>query len=89
MSKNDNLLKAVYIEWEDSTMRNQIWNDIKTVLSDTSNNTIKTLGYLISEDKLSYGVCTCLYIDDEDVKVGGVWRIPKGCVKKIKIINGY
>jgi hypothetical protein len=77
--------KIVEIQWIDSLGSPEVWEDIDNVKDDTSDVMI-TVGYLLKESKRYYILCMSQHNNDtcKPYMVGTIFRIPKGCVKKIR-----
>ena len=73
-------MRKVEIEWVDSSSGATIWEDKDDYETDLP--IIKTIGYLLGKNNLVVIVCQSFH-DDE---VGRVFRIPAGCVRKIRNI---
>jgi len=78
-------MKIVEITWIDSIGTNGIWEALEDVDKDPTDEFI-TIGYLLKESKKYYTLSMSLHNSEEffPYRVGSVFRIPKGCVKKIK-----
>jgi hypothetical protein len=79
--------KAVFVEWLDSTTYRQAWLSNPEIYAETQkeDDTFYSLSYLVGQNKMSYIFASSLHFEGKDV-VGfsGVFKIPKGCVTKIK-----
>jgi hypothetical protein len=81
--------KAVYIEWLDSVMQSKVWHSFSSIVEDNKkpSNKFFTVGYLVTENKLEYVIAGSIHYEDgEAVSAGQIFKIPKGCVSKIKSI---
>ena len=74
-------MKIVYIEWVDST-RLDGWNNKETIKKNGL-SFIKSIGYLIKKNNKKVTICHSNGSDE----MLGILHIPKGCIKKIKIIK--
>jgi len=76
--------KIVIIEWIDSTMLIPIWYKPQDV-PDEPNEVFHTVGYLIKKTKKYHIVCASIHYDQGEIaSYGGVFKIPNGCIIKIK-----
>ena len=76
------------IEWIDSTADHEkvLWW-IEDYIKDlkTSKESFKSIGYIIYRDKKITTLATSLHFDKDGLltKVGAIFSIPTGCIKKI------
>lgn len=74
----------VYIHWDDhSSFTDQSWRDYKSMKTLSHGFDIKTVGYLVKEDKKSY----YLVMNASRESFSGCMRILKGCIKKMKYLD--
>lgn len=78
-------MKVVKVEWEDSSSTNRIWNS-KEFLINQSNQKISSIGYLIHEDASCVIIASHRGLDHGREDYAGEMRIPKGAIKKRKIL---
>ena len=80
-------MKVVRIEWEDSSSTNRVWNS-KEFLANQTNQRISSIGYLIHEDSSCVIVSSHRGLVDDHGRedYAGEMRIPKGCIKKRKVL---
>lgn len=79
--------EAVYVEWIDSVSLKQVWHSFSDVTKDHTKTTDKmqTIAYMIFENKKEYVFCNSIHFEeDKAVHAGNIFKIPKGCVTKIK-----
>jgi hypothetical protein len=74
-------MKIVEIQWVDSTAEVDVWEQKDDYSRELE--PIKTIGYLIEQDKDKVIICQSV----SDSQYGQTFRIPKGCIKKIKTIK--
>ena len=76
-------MKRVEVTWKDITSDGDGWHsmdEIDKFLSE--NNIVKTLGYIYEEDEDQVVILDSYFIHKE--LLGGIHRIPKGCILDIK-----
>lgn len=74
-------MKIVYVKWEDSHVNGGVWvqsSDVKAWI-----NTIKTVGFLVAEDKKTITIASSVAKEGD---WAGVMKIPKSCVLERKVI---
>jgi hypothetical protein len=74
-------MKIVEITWEDSTGVNTTWEDRDSKPLDPI--VINSVGYLLESNKDFVTICQSESCD----QLGRRFSIPRGCIKKIKIIR--
>ena len=87
MKKEKGRFEAVYIEWLDSVMESKVWHSFKSIVDDNQkpSNQFFTVGYLLLENKFEYILSGSIHFEDgEAVSAGQIFKIPKGCVTKIR-----
>lgn len=84
-------IKCVYLEWEDhcstSPAGGGAWSQIEH--QDNTPSKIKTVGFIVKEDKKYITICSCYdatYPDDANV-IKGVSIIIKSCITKRRVIK--
>lgn len=94
MAEKFNLKKesyvAVYVEWLDSVSPIKIWHDFGDIVKNNKevSDRFQSIAYLIYENKLEYVFCNSIHFEDGvAVAAGKIFKIPKGCVTKIKKIS--
>lgn len=89
MSRNGSDLKdipLVEITWFDAIYTTDYWlltDEIKNIIKEYK--IMRTVGYEVIENPNFHIICQSL---SNDNKYGGYFMIPKGCVRKIRLIKG-
>lgn len=81
------LTKLVEVEWVDITTFNTGWVTPDQAREIAQPTTIRTAGYVL-EDSTSYLKLAMLQSQVEQNEVGVTATIPKGCIKRLKVLKG-
>lgn len=81
------LKKLVEVIWEDMTTVNTGWLSPAQALNGAFAMPIKTVGYVLSEDDTNL-ILVMLQSSANDGEVGVTAVIPRGCIRRMKILKG-
>lgn len=81
------LTKLVEVEWIDITTTNTGWLAPDAAAAQSQPSTIRTVGYVLEETKI-YLKLAMLQAQLEQNEVGVTCTIPKGVVRRMKILKG-
>jgi hypothetical protein len=90
MKRKLKLSDAIEIEWIDSMDHSGFgWEFLDDINFGRHYDSmpIKTIGYFIKETKESITTTACMAIPEGRISLNGMWSIPKGCIKKIRLIR--
>jgi hypothetical protein len=73
--------QKIYIEWRDATSSS--WQTTEEALKKDDEQLCYTNGFFVGEDKDNI-VVACTRGKTKDNLIGGVWRIPKNWIIKVK-----
>jgi hypothetical protein len=80
-------IRRVEIDWIDSISEAVVWHNTIDVCEEPKDN-FKSIGYLVDTTKNYYHLAASLHFDDDGQpnRAGSIFRIPKGCVLKVRKI---
>lgn len=81
------LLKICECLWSDITTSNLGWQSPDSARETSQPTMVKTIGYVL-EDTPQFLKLAMLQTQLEQNEVGVVATIPKGCIKRMKILKG-
>ena len=81
--------KLIYVKWRDSCGVSSSWEYLKDFKFENDIVSAESVGWLISENKVSITLVSNITNRDEneDVEIVGSMSIPKGCIIKRKILK--
>ena len=75
--------KIVYVEWVDSSSLRGVWHGVSEII-ESGDVICRSVGYLVHEDDKALTIAAHKGTSD----FAGEMRIPKGCIRKRKLIRG-
>jgi hypothetical protein len=90
IKKKLKLSDAIEIEWIDSMDHSGFgWEFLEDVDFEKHYNSmpIKTIGYFVNETEESITTTASMAKPEGNVSLNGMWTIPKGCIKKIRLVK--
>ncbi len=85
MDEKTNNRELVYIEWRDAMVKLSTWSSIEDCIewADSSEGLVKEIGWIINEtDSYLLLASRTGEINQDEPDLGGVFKIPKGCIVK-------
>ena len=77
-------IRKVEVEWVDSSSVISMWHDVEEALKGGELIKCKTIGYLYKKTKEGLCLAMALHFEGGEItRLGDLFYIPKGCVKKI------
>jgi hypothetical protein len=81
------LTKLVEVEWQDISTNNVGWQSPEAAIASATPVTVRTVGYVLAETR-EYLKLAMLQTEAGQNEIGVTAVIPRGVIKRIKVLKG-